>query len=186
MTTTELLTEPELTPIVEAYLATKEEYEQALSFCGWSMSLERFGWFRGDDSWQELVENNRKNLTERAEKIALALSLGERFADFLNTGAPLLANEYEQAEWAYRQQQRDIADAPRRAWAMGYNARLAEIDKQIKGAKIRKSRAWSKWRKNEATYQEVLMLVSVIDAEIAEIEKRREIAAAEKFESVVA
>ena len=181
--TTELLTEPELTPIVEAYLAIKEEYERALNACGWSMSLERFGWFRADDSWLELVESNRKNLTERAEKIALALSLGERFADFLGVGADLLAHEYEQALWAYRQQQRDIADAPRRAWAMGYNARLAEIDKQIKSAKIRKSRTWSKWRKDGISYEQANIITSAIEIEIDHLEKRREVAAAETFES---
>jgi len=69
---------------------------------------------------------------------------------------------------------------------MAYNARLAEIDKQIKGAKSRRSRTWTKWRKNAMPYDTALMLVSVIDLEIAEIEKRRELLAAETFESVAA
>ena len=184
MNETELLTEPELTPIVEAYLATKEEYERALNFCGWSMSLESFGWYRGEGNTLEKTESNRNKLAERAEKIALALSLGERFTDFLNFGAELMAHEYEQAEWAYGQQQRDIADAPRRAWAMAYNARLAEIDRQIKSAKSSRTRTWSKWRKDEMPYGTAVMLVSVIDLEIAEMLKRREIVAAETFESV--
>jgi hypothetical protein len=186
MTNTELLTEPELPPIVEAYLTTKRDYELSLNTCGWSMSLESFGWYKGQEDLLEKVESNRNNLAERAKKIALALSLGEHFTDFLNLGVDLLAYEYEQADWAYRRQQQEIADAPRRAWAMAYNARLAEIDKQIKGAKSRRSRTWTKWRKNAMPYNTALMLVSVIDLEIAEIEKRRELLAAETFESVAA
>lgn len=187
MTTTELLTEPELTPILSAYFETKQAYETAVDACGWSMTLESYYRSpRTETDFAERIATNAARLTERADQIALAVELGQRFADFVALGIEHEATTFEIALYRYQEQQRYIADAPRRAWAMGYNARLAEIDKQIKGAKIRKGRTWSKWRKNEATYQEVLMLVSVIDAEIAEIEKRREIAAAEKFESVVA
>jgi hypothetical protein len=187
MTNTELLTEPELTPILEAYFETKRAYEIALDGCGWSMSLESYYRSpRTETDFAERIAVNTHRLTERAEKIALALELGQRFGDFVAMGIEIEATSFEIALYRYQEQQRDIADAPRRAWSMAYNARLAEIDKQIKSAKIRRGKTWSKWRKNAMPYETALMLVSVIDLEIAEIEKRREIIAAETFESVAA
>ena len=185
MTTTELLTEPELTPILSAYFETKQAYETAVDVCGWSMTLESYYRSpRTETDFAERIATNAARLTERADQIALAVELGQRFADFVALGIEHEATTFEIALYRYQEQQRDIADAPRRAWAMAYNARLAEIDRQIKSAKSSRTRTWSKWRKNAMPYGTAVMLVSVIDLEIAEMLKRREIIAAEKFESV--
>jgi hypothetical protein len=184
MTNTELLTEPELTPILEAYFETRDAQNKALDACSWSMSLNRSWSYEYKQA--EITATNIEKMTERIQQLGEALILTSRFADFVALGIDELAADYDGALWAYRQQQRDIADAPRRAWAMAYNARLAEIDKQIKSAKIRKSRTWSKWRKDSLSYEQANIITSAIEAEIDHLEKRREIAAAETFESVPA
>lgn len=187
MTNTELLAEPELTPILSAYFETKRDYETAVDSCGWSMTLESY--YRSpktESDFAERIATNAARLTERADQIALAIELGERFADFVALGIEHEATTFEIALYRYQEQQRDIADAPRRAWAMGYNARLAEIDKQIKSAKIRKSRTWTKWRKDGISYEQANIITSAIEIEIDHLEKRREVAAAETFESEVA
>jgi hypothetical protein len=185
MNNTELLTKPELAPIVEAYFDTKRDYETAVYACGWSMSLDTYySQPKTESDFLERAEKNKAALTNRAYEITTALLFGERFADFLKMGIDLVAAEYSRELWRYNYQQEQIADAPRRAWATTHNARLAEIDRQIKSAKIRRGKTWGKWRKNEASYEEVSLLVSVIDEEIAEIEKRREVVAAERFEQV--
>jgi hypothetical protein len=186
MNTTELLTEPELTPALEAFFETQTAYQKAINVCSWSMSLESFysTWYT--DNAAEKLEKNWEALNNRGNAIAEAIALGAMLEDFVNAGFDELAAEYSTAKYRYNEQQRDIAEAPRRAWAMTYNARLSELDKQIKSAKIRRGKIWSKWRKDEMPYQTAIMLASVIDIEIAEIEKRREIASAETFESVTA
>ena len=187
MTKTELLQEPELTPILSAYFETKRDYETAVNACGWSMTLESYYRSpRTETDFAERIAENTARLTERAEQIALALELGQRFGDFVALGIEHEATTFEIALYRYQEQQRDIADAPRRAWAAAYNARLAEIDKQIKSAKIRASRTWSKWRKNQMEYAQACVITNAIGVEIDHLEKRREIAAAETFESVAA
>jgi hypothetical protein len=184
MTNTELLTEPELTPILEAYFETRDAQNKALDACSWSMSLNR-SWSY-DHKLAETTAENIAKMTERREQLAEALILASRFADFVALGLDELAADYEGALWAYRQQQRDIADAPRMAWAMAYNARLSELDKQIKGAKIRRGKVWSKWRKDEIDYQTALTLSNALDLEIVAMGVRREQVATETFDSVVA
>jgi multidrug resistance efflux pump len=184
MTNTELLQEPELTPILEAYFETRDAQNKALDACSWSMSLDR-SWSY-DIHQAETTADNIAKMTKRREQLAEALILVSRFADFVALGIDEVAADYDRASWDYRQQQRDIADAPRRAWAMAYNARLAEIDKQIKSAKIRKSRTWSKWRKDGISYEQANIITSAIELEIDHLEKRRDVAAAETFESVAA
>jgi hypothetical protein len=187
MTNTELLQEPELTPILSAYFETKQAYETAVNSCGWSMTLESYYRSpRTETDFAERIAENSARLTERAEQIALALELGQRFGDFVALGIEHEATTFEIALYRYQEQQRDIAEAPRRAWAMAYNARLAEIDKQIKSAKIRKSRTWSKWRKDGISYEQANIITSAIELEIDHLEKRRDVAAAETFESVAA
>jgi hypothetical protein len=187
MTNTELLQEPELTPILSAYFETKQAYETAVNACGWSMTLESYYRSpRTETDFAERIAENTARLTERAEQIALALELGQRFGDFVALGVEHEATTFEIALYRYQEQQRDIADAPRRAWAAAYNARLAEIDKQIKGAKIRRGRAWSKWGKGLIDYATANTIAAAIDGEIEALEARREIAAADKFESVAA
>lgn len=184
MDTTELLTEPELTPILEAYFETRDAQNKALDACSWSMSLNRSWSYEHKQA--EITATNIEKMSERIEQLGEALILTSRFADFVALGVDELAADYDGALWRYRQQQRDIADAPRKAWAMAYNARLAEIDKQIKSAKIRKSRTWSKWRKDGISYEQANIIISAIESEIDHLEKRREIIAAETFESVAA
>jgi hypothetical protein len=184
MTNTELLTEPELTPILEAYFETRDAQNKALDACSWSMSLNR-SWSY-DHELAETIANNIAKMTERREQLAEALILASRFADFVALGIDELENEYTTARYRFQQQQRDIADAPRRAWAMAYNARLAEIDRQIKGAKIRRGRAWSKWGKGQMDFATANTIATAIDGEVEALLARREIAAAETFESVAA
>jgi hypothetical protein len=185
MNETELLTEPELTPIVEAYLATKQAYEIALNKTGWSISLDTyFGAPRTETDFTERVETNTARLTERAEQIAQALEIGSHFADFLAIGIDLVANDYQIKLWAYNRQQQEIAEAPLREWRTAYNARLAEIDKQIKGAKIRQGKAYGLWRKNAISYAEANARANAIEIEINALITRREIVAAERFEQV--
>lgn len=187
MTTTELLTEPQLTPILSAYFETKRDYETAVNACGWSMTLESY--YRSpktESDFAERIATNAARLTERAEQIALAIELGQRFADFVALGIEHEATTFEIALYRYQEQQRYIADAPRRAWAMAYNARLAEIDTQIKGAKIRKGKAWRRWSKNEIDFATANALAAAIDGEIEALQARREIAAAERFEGQAA
>jgi hypothetical protein len=184
MNTTELLTEPELTPILEAYFETRDAQNKALDACSWSMSLNRSWSYEHNQA--EITATNIEKMTERIEQLGEALILTSRFADFVALNVDELAADYDGALWRYRQQQRDIADAPRRAWAMAYNARLSELDKQIKGAKIRRGKIWSKWRKNEIDYQTALTLANALDLEIVALGVRREQVARETFESVAA
>jgi hypothetical protein len=184
MNTTELLTEPELIPILEAYFETRDAQNKALDACSWSMSLNR-SWSY-DHKLAETIAENIAKMTERREQLAEALILAERFADFAAAKVDELAADYETALWRYRNQQQDIANAPLRAWKMAYNARLSELDKQIKGAKIRRGKIWSKWRKDEIDYQTALTLSNALDLEIVALGVRREQVAAETFESVAA
>lgn len=181
MTTTELLTKPELTPIVEAYIETRDAQNKALDACSWSMSLNR-SWSY-DHKLAETIAENIEKMTKRTAELAEAIILVNRFADFIALGIDEVEAEYVSALYRYQQQQRDIADAPRRAWATAYNARLAEIDSQIRGAKIRKGKVWSKWSKNKIDFATANALVAVIVGEIEALEARRKIAAAETFES---
>jgi hypothetical protein len=184
MNTTELLQKPELTPILSAYFDTRDAANKALDACSWSMSLERS--YSYDPELAATIADNISRMKERTALIAEALILAERFADFVALNVDETAAEYTSELYRYRQQQHDIADAPRRAWAAAYNARLAEIDKQIKGAKIRRGRAWSKWGKGLIDYATANTIAAAIDGEIEALEARREIAAADKFESVAA
>jgi hypothetical protein len=184
MNTTELLQEPELTPILSAYFDTRNAANKALDACSWSLSLERSHSY--DPELAATIADNILRMKERTALIAEALILSERFADFVALNVDETAAEYTSELYRYRQQQHDIADAPRRAWAAAYNARLAEIDKQIKGAKIRRGKAWGRWSKNEIDFATANALAAVIDGEIEALEARREIAAAERFESVAA
>jgi hypothetical protein len=184
MNTTELLTEPELTPILEAYFETRDAQNKALDACSWSMSLNR-SWSY-DHKLAETIAENVEKMTNRTAQLAEALILASRFADFVALGIDELENEYTTARYRYQQQQRDIADAPRRAWAMAYNARLAEIDSQIRGAKIRRGKLWTKLNAGKINGEQHGAMYKAISAEIDELEARREIAAADKFESVVA
>jgi hypothetical protein len=186
MNTTELLTEPELTPALEAFFETQTAYQKAINVCSWSMSLESFysTWY--NDNAAEKIAQNWEKLNNRAAEIETAVILGTRLEDFVNAGFDVLAHEYSTARYRWQEQQRDIAEAPYRAWAMAYNARLSELDKQIKGAKIRRGKVWSKWRKDEIDYQTALTLSNALDLEIVAMGVRREQVAAEKFESVVA
>jgi hypothetical protein len=184
MTNTELLTEPELTPIVEAYIETREAQNKALDACSWSMSLNR-SWSY-DHKLAETAAENIEKMTKRTAELAEAIILVNRFADFIALGIDEVEAEYMSALYRYQQQQRDIADAPRRAWAMEYNARLAEIDSQIKGAKIRRGKLWTKLNASKINGEQYGAMYKAISAEIEELEARREVASAERFESVVA
>lgn len=185
--TEQLLTEPELTPIVEAFLETQRDYQKALDPIGWSISLEKFYGQPGTETeYAERLGENIERLAERAEQISYALEIGNRFGDFLKMGIDLVAYEYNRELWKYRQQQRDIAEAPLRAWVAAYNARLSAIDSQIKGLKIRRGKLWSKFQNSPMTLAEYDAAYAAISAEIAALEQRREIAAAERFEEQAA
>lgn len=183
MTTTELLTEPELTPIIEAYFETDADFKKAANALR-SVYLNLGRSYDGDRD-AELAADIAAFEQAAADNLAAA-ELGRRLADFHAAGVYRLAVEFSRAQYRYHEQQRDIADAPRRAWAAAYNARLAEIDKQIKGAKIRRGKAWGRWSKNEIDFATANALAAVIDGEIEALQARREIAAAERFESVAA
>lgn len=183
MTTTELLTKPELTPALEAFFETQKAYQQVLNACGWSLSLESFYSAWHNDNAAEKIQTNWEKLNDRAGQIEQAIILGCRLEDFVNAGFDILAAEYQTALYRYQEQQRDIAEAPRRAWAAAYNYRLAQIDKQIKGAKSRRSRTWTKWRKNEIDYQTALAISNTIDEEILSFGLLRIEVAEQKFES---
>jgi hypothetical protein len=148
------------------------------------MSLNR-SWFY-DHELAETIANNIAKMTERREQLAEALILASRFADFVALGIDELENEYTTARYRFQQQQRDIADAPRRAWSMAYNARLAEIDSQIRGAKIRRGKLWTKLNAGKINSEQHGAMYHAISAEIEELETRREVAAADSFESVAA
>lgn len=186
MTTTELLTKPELTPALEAFFETQKDYSQALGACGWSMSFESFYSTWHNDNAAEKIKTNWEKLNERAIQIEQAVILGCRLEDFVNAGFDILGAEYTTALYRYQEQQRDIADAPRRAWAAAYNARLAEIDKQLKGAKIRRGKLWTQLNAGKINSEQHGAMWHAISGEIEALEARREIAAAERFESVAA
>ena len=186
MNTTELLTEPELTPALEAFFETQTAYQKAINVCSWSMSLESFysTWY--NDNAAEKIAQNWEKLNNRAAEIETAVILGTRLGDFVNAGFDILAHEYSTARYRWQEQQRDIAEAPYRAWAMAYNARLAEIDTQLRGAKIRRGKLWTKLNAGKINSEQHGAMYRAISAEIDELEARREIAAAETFESVAA
>lgn len=186
MNTTELLTEPELTPALEAFFETQTAYQKAINVVGWSLSLESFysTWY--NENAAEKLEKNWQALNDRGNAIAEAIALGAMLEDFVRAGFDELAYEYSAAKYRYNEQQHQIANAPLRAWAMAHNARLSELDKQIKGAKIRRGKIWSKWRKNEIDYQTALTLSNALDLEIVALGVRREQVARETFESVAA
>lgn len=186
MNTTELLTKPELTPALEAFFETQKAYQQALGACGWSLSLESFYSTWHNDNAAEKIQTNWEKLNDRAGQIEQAIILGCRLEDFVNAGFDILAADYSQAQYRYQQQQRDIAEAPRRAWATAYNARLAEIDKQLKGAKIRRGKLWTQLNAGKINSEQHGAMWHAISGEIEALEQRREVASAETFESETA
>jgi hypothetical protein len=183
MTNTELLTEPELTPILEAYFDTEKAFKKASSDCrAVYLSLGR----NYQSEPEAELTADIAAFEQTAEQNLVVAELGRHLLDFVKMGVDEMAGEYITARYRYQHQQREIANRPYLEWQTAYNARLAEIDSQIRGAKIRRGKLWGKVEKGLITVAQNDILWQTLSAEIDALEARREIVAADKFESVAA